>query len=349
MDIANDSAQLWRKRAAQLVMQPFAVAVSQSAIPTIFADTTLDDVAIVFANASFLRLTGWEEDEVLGRNLRFLNGPETDPEVAARIERAMAMREAASVDVRLDRKCGRGFWARLDVAPVFDPDGRARLLFATLVDVSDRVRVAQVLRDTENRFETRVEERTVALETALERTELLTREITHRTKNALALLGALIEAKRRAARTEGEAALLGDVSQRVRAIGRLQGLLDGLGSEVHGLELGRFLGELVEELDAPTAGNVAFEGAPGITIPAESALALALCITELVLNAQIDRHRLGEVARLVHVRALGHRRVIGQKLRRDRVEDGREESGTVGHHDPLPGAVRAARSAPAGR
>jgi two-component sensor histidine kinase len=175
---------------------------------------------------------------------------------------------------------------RLDLAPVFDPDGRARLLFATLVDVSDRVRVAEILRDTEHRFETRVEERTVALETALERTELLTREVTHRTKNALAMLGAVIEAKRRGASTEGEAELLGDISRRVRAIGRLQGLLDGLGSEVHGLDLGRFLGELVAELDAPSEGAVVFEGAPAMSLPTDGALALALCVTELVLNAQ---------------------------------------------------------------
>jgi PAS domain S-box-containing protein len=282
----NDSRFDWKGRKAHLVTQPFALAVSQSAIPTILADTSLDDVPIVFANPSFLRLTGWDEDEVLGRNLRFLNGMKTDPHVAQGVEAAIAAKEEVSVDMRLDRKDGRGFWARLDVAPLFDPDGRAVLLVATLVDVTDRVRATRGLREAEARFEARVDERTAALEAALERTELLSREVTHRTKNALALLAALIDAKRRRARDPREAEILADVSRRVRAIGRLQGFLEEVQSEEDRIDLEPFLRDLVAELDAPTDIRLVFEGAPPARLTASSALAVALCVSELVLNAE---------------------------------------------------------------
>lgn len=283
---AKEVSSDWQARKDHLVSQPFALAVSQSAIPTILADTTLDDVPIVFANASFLRLTGWDEEEVLGRNLGFLNGDDTDPQVARGVETAIEAREEASVDIFLDRKAGRGFWARLDVAPLFDPDGRAALLVATFVDVTDRVRATRGLREAEAHLEARVEERTAALEAALERTELMTREVTHRTKNALALLGALIDAKRRRAQDPRLAELLADVSCRVRAIGRLQAFLEQVESEEHGIELDVFLCDLVAELKVPSDVEIAFEGAPAMRLPATSALATALCVTELVLNAQ---------------------------------------------------------------
>ncbi len=37
------------------------------------------DCPLVYANAAFLRMTGYAEEEVLGRNCRFLQGPDTDP------------------------------------------------------------------------------------------------------------------------------------------------------------------------------------------------------------------------------------------------------------------------------
>ena len=38
----------------------------------------LPDMPIVYASDAFLNLTGYARDEVLGRNCRFLGGPDTD-------------------------------------------------------------------------------------------------------------------------------------------------------------------------------------------------------------------------------------------------------------------------------
>ncbi|MGN6591260.1 MAG: PAS domain-containing protein, partial [Sphingomicrobium sp.] len=52
-------------------------------------DPTLPGNPIVFANQSFLRLSGYAMKEVLGQQPHFMNGPDTDPDDAARFEEAL--------------------------------------------------------------------------------------------------------------------------------------------------------------------------------------------------------------------------------------------------------------------
>lgn len=281
----------WQDRKLQLVAQPFAIAVSQSAIPTLMADPTRDDLPIVFANDSFLALSGWTEEEVLGRNLHFLN---VDPSVAKRLAASVTAGETVSEDVWLSRKGGETFWARLDVAPLFDAGGQASLLFITLVDVSDRVTAVKGLAESRARFDMQLSERTTALMVELERTELLSRELTHRTKNALAILAAVIAAKSRRAATRAEADLLADIAGRVRAIGGLQGLLEGVKSEQNGIALPDLLARLAADLDRPTDTRVVLREIPRAMLSADAALCVALCVTELVLNAQKHGLRYGQ-------------------------------------------------------
>ena len=58
---------------------PFVAALERTRQPMVVTDPRLPDNPIVLANRSFLALTGYETDEVLGRNCRFLQGPDTDP------------------------------------------------------------------------------------------------------------------------------------------------------------------------------------------------------------------------------------------------------------------------------
>ena len=65
-----------------LELWPFVAVVQASHTPTILTDPRLPDNPIIFANDAFLRLTGYGRDEILGRNCRFLRGPETDRETS---------------------------------------------------------------------------------------------------------------------------------------------------------------------------------------------------------------------------------------------------------------------------
>mmetsp|Transcript_27911 Transcript_27911/g.66469 ORF Transcript_27911/g.66469 Transcript_27911/m.66469 type:complete len:485 (+) Transcript_27911:251-1705(+) len=63
----------------------------------IISDPSLHDNPIVYASDDFLRLVGYSQDEVLGRNCRFLQGTETCQEKVAQIRKAVAAGEDVSV------------------------------------------------------------------------------------------------------------------------------------------------------------------------------------------------------------------------------------------------------------
>ncbi len=68
--------------------------------------------------------TGYPPEEVLGRNCRFLQGPETDPAAVAAIRQALAAESEITVDILNYRKDGTPFWNRLRIRPLFDERGK---------------------------------------------------------------------------------------------------------------------------------------------------------------------------------------------------------------------------------
>jgi len=84
---------------------------------------TDSDFHIVYANPGFTQLTGYTPDEVMGRTPSFLQGPDTDPEVIARLHRTIdtgGVFEGSTVNYRKD---GTPFPIGWTVAPVRDADG----------------------------------------------------------------------------------------------------------------------------------------------------------------------------------------------------------------------------------
>jgi PAS domain S-box-containing protein len=127
---------------------PFVAAVHATRMPMIITNPRLPDNPVVFANESFCRLTGYDREDILGRNCRFLQGPETDPETVRAIHVAVERVEAIEVDIRNHRKDGRPFWNRLLMAPVFDADQQLAYFFASQVDVTlERERLAGLEND----------------------------------------------------------------------------------------------------------------------------------------------------------------------------------------------------------
>jgi PAS domain S-box-containing protein len=102
----------------------------------IITDPRQTDNPVVFANDAFCRLSGYERQEILGRNCRFLQGADTDPETVQRIREAVASAQPIEIDILNRRKNGEPFWNRLLIAPVRDANGGLAYFFASQVDVS---------------------------------------------------------------------------------------------------------------------------------------------------------------------------------------------------------------------
>ena len=120
----------------------FAVAVEMTRMPMVLADPSQEDCPVVFCNQAFCDLTGYAEEEVLGRNCRFLQGPETDREMVRRIAQAIAAREDVHAEILNYRKDGSHFWNALQINAVVDDKGRLRFLFASQQDVTHRKEAA---------------------------------------------------------------------------------------------------------------------------------------------------------------------------------------------------------------
>ena len=97
-------------------------AVDEAPVGVTLSDPSLPDNPLVYANEGYAELTGYELDEVLGRNCRFLQGPDTDEESVARMRQAVNREESASVEMLNYRKDGTPFWNRVTLAPLYDDD-----------------------------------------------------------------------------------------------------------------------------------------------------------------------------------------------------------------------------------
>ncbi len=115
---------------------PFVAAVRATRMPMIITNPRLPDNPVVFANNAFCRLSGYTREEILGRNCRFLQGPETDPATVAKIRDAVRRVESIEIDIRNQRQDGELFWNRLLMAPVYDTEGVLAYFFASQVDVT---------------------------------------------------------------------------------------------------------------------------------------------------------------------------------------------------------------------
>ena len=149
-----------------LSADPFASAVRATRMPMVITDPRQPDNPIIFCNDAFVRLTGYEREEIIGQNCRFLQGPATRRADTLKVREAIERREAIEIDLLNYRKDGSTFWNALLVSPVFS-DGELTYFFASQLDVTERKR-------------------------AEEHSFLLNRELSHRVKNTLATVQTVV-------------------------------------------------------------------------------------------------------------------------------------------------------------
>ena len=101
----------------------FRSAVTMTSRAVIISDFKKPDNPIVFVNRAFADLTGYDRAECIGRNCRFLQGPDTDRQVAAEIRDAIASRGSIRREILNYRKNGEPFWNDLTIDPIRDDAG----------------------------------------------------------------------------------------------------------------------------------------------------------------------------------------------------------------------------------
>ena len=95
----------------------------------VITDPSQPDNPMIFISDEFEKQTGYSPAESLGKNCRFLQGPETDPEAIEAIRRALAEKDELTIDILNYAKDGSQFWNRLRIRPLYGDDGEV-LFFA---------------------------------------------------------------------------------------------------------------------------------------------------------------------------------------------------------------------------
>src|SRR5690349_11492114 len=126
---------------------PAARALAEASVGVTLADVRDPGLPLVYVNEAFTRLTGYPQDEVIGRNCRFLQGPDTEPAAVQRIREALSEMRETRVTLRNYRRDGTPFHNELLIAPVHDEDGEVTHVVGMQLDVTHTVQEANRLRD----------------------------------------------------------------------------------------------------------------------------------------------------------------------------------------------------------
>ncbi len=113
----------------------------------VITDPNLPDNPIVYVNEGFLKMTGYAEREVLGRNCRFLQGPDSDPNAIKAMHDAVLGHTSCQVALINYRKNGTPYWNHSAITPISDAKtGKLTHFVSIQSDVSDQKKAENELR-----------------------------------------------------------------------------------------------------------------------------------------------------------------------------------------------------------
>ncbi|QWG24717.1 PAS domain-containing protein [Bradyrhizobium sediminis] len=236
---------------------PFVVAAETTRMAMVFTDATEPDNPIIFANDSFLSLTGYGRDEVLGKSFNFLLTHSADAQALARIEAEFAGSSNRGAEVRFCRKDGSEFWSAVFISPVRNEGGDIVQYFASFVDLT---------RHMENEIQSR----------------MLIDELNHRVKNTLSTVQSIVWQTLRT--SSDPKAIRESIESRLFALSRSHDLLTRGKWESAGLH------DIVHDAVEPflvsggRADRILIRG-ENIRFPPKAALALGVAFNELATNA----------------------------------------------------------------
>jgi PAS domain S-box-containing protein len=247
--------------------QLITTAIRRSPLAMVLTDPRLPDNPITYVNKAFEALTLYSRDYAVGRNCRFLQGPETEPEAIDRIREGLRAEEEFEITLTNHRADGTTFRNQLLLAPIYDPQGQLNGYFGLQRSVP--------VPDTDDQQATE--------DTSLQ----LLRELQHRVKNHLSMIVSMIRIQ---ARREVTAESLKSISRRIEALSVLYDELlntNDTGDSDRNLAAGAYLSRIasvVASLEPRSAIRLNVE-CDDISLPVDHAARLGLLLSEFVTNA----------------------------------------------------------------
>lgn len=111
------------------------------------SDPDLEDSPIVYANKAFEDICGYTQEEIIGRNCRFLQGADRGQPELDRLRAAIKKGEPVEVTLRNYRKNGDLFFNRLVVKPLFDDKGRVVYFLGVQYDITNQMKAQEEIKN----------------------------------------------------------------------------------------------------------------------------------------------------------------------------------------------------------
>ncbi len=124
-----------------------AQAVTSAAEGIFITDPNQPGDPIIYINPAFSRITGYQPQEVIGHNTRFLQGSGTDRQTVAEIRQALAQQREVTATILDYRKDGQPFWNELKISPVFSDEGNLLYFVGIQTDVTERKQAEEKIRE----------------------------------------------------------------------------------------------------------------------------------------------------------------------------------------------------------
>ena len=249
---AQSDVEAFRKN-----LGPFVSAAETTRMAMVFTNAKAPGNPIIFANDSFLALTGYDRAEVLGKKFNFLMARVTDPAALARIEAELKIGTDNVFQLHCSRKDGSKFWAATFISAVRDESGAVVQHFASLVDLTEHME-------------------------ELAHSRMLIEELNHRVKNTLSTVQSIV---RQALRNSTDPDVIRtSIESRLFALSRSHDLLTS--ENWQGVGLCDLVNSALQPFrveDGP-AERLAIRG-ENIRLPPKATLALGIAFHELATNA----------------------------------------------------------------
>ncbi|RDI62672.1 two-component system CheB/CheR fusion protein [Microvirga subterranea] len=220
------------------------------------------DMKVIYVNDRYCGIVGRSREQLLGRTVGELTHPGDWARNKPQLEQALAGGEPFVIEKRHTRPDGGVVWVRNSVSAYRDASGNVIGGIAVTIDLTERVRAEEALRESEKH------------------TKLLLAELQHRVRNTLAVVRSI--ARRTAANSESVEDYAMHLEGRIDSFARTQTMATRAAD--NGVELE----ELVrEELLAHTVRDdeKAQVDGPPVRLRAEVAETLGLAVHELATNA----------------------------------------------------------------
>ena len=118
------------------------------------ADPDLEDMPLVYANKAFEDITGYTQEETIGRNCRFLQGTDRNQAEVAKLKQAIQNKQPVEVTLRNYKKNGELFYNHLKMMPLFDSKGRLLYFLGVQHDATQQVKTDEEIKRLKAQIET---------------------------------------------------------------------------------------------------------------------------------------------------------------------------------------------------